>query len=339
MCGKGCILLMCGLPSSGKTLLTNNLVNHSKLNPILFKSQSNVVFYKISIDELIPISEQYSKIQTESGFWKKFRHNLRIATNLFINQLIDNKLTVNEIIDENVSSLLGSIKRQNNLSENNLFDNKCEYFVVIIDDNFYYKSMRYEFFQTSKKLCLGFAIIMINCSLELSLNRNQNRSEDKRLPEDVIIKMNERFECPKPEGFEFRTHFIFADSFDYNIAEELIEFIVDSIDNPIIYSTIRSPIEEDIRRTLNIESKNNLIHKIDCILRQIINEIIVQSFDKKSIAKTLNESKKCLLNDLKKSIDLLSQNIVEYLIKNENNIDIELNNEIKQFFTNLLNNR
>ena len=331
MCRKGCILLMCGLPSSGKTLLTNNLVNYSKV--IEINNQSNVVFYKISIDELIPISEQYFQIQSKTGFWRQFRHHLRIATNLFVNQLLNNKLNINEVIDENVSSLLESIKRQNNISSNDLEKSRKD-FVVIIDDNFYYKSMRYEFFQTSKQFCLGFAIIVRNCSLDLALNRNQMRSEDKRLPEDVIIKMSERFECPKPEGFEFRTYFVCADSFHFNITEDLIEFITDAINNPVCDSMIRSPIDEEVRQRLDIQSKDNLIHKIDCILRQIINEIIVQSIDKKNIAKTLNDSKKCLLSELKQSIDLLPQNFFEYLIKYQPNID--LNEEIKQFFINLL---
>lgn len=326
-CRKGCILLICGLPSSGKTLLTNNFIKFSKLN-----TKSNLVFYKISIDELIPIKDQSIQIQTNSGFWRQFRHDLRFATNLFLNQLMNNKLDINEDIDENVWSLLESIRRQNNICSTHELGISSEHFVVIIDDNFYYKSMRYEFFQTSKLFGLGFAIIMINCSLDSTLIRNRLRTEDKCIPEDVIIKMSERFECPKPEGFEFRTFFVCTESFNFNITEELTQFITDAINNPIVDSTILSPEEQEFRQRLDIKSKENLIHKIDCILRQLINELIIESIDKKVIGKSLNESKKCLLTELKKSMDLLPQNIIKNIMETNG----KQNEETNQFLISLL---
>ncbi|XP_054154611.1 L-seryl-tRNA(Sec) kinase-like [Oppia nitens] len=147
--------------------------------------------------------------------------------------------------------------------------------IVFIDDNLYYKSMRYEWYQTCKELSLGFAIIMINTSLELSLNGNRLRDEDKRLPDDVIVRMSERFECPQPsaEPFEQKTYFLSADTtIDHKIDDSLIEFITDAIGEPVVDQTIRSPIEEQLRERLNTESKNNVIHKIDCLLRQNVGQ-------------------------------------------------------------------
>ena len=248
MSSSGCLLLICGLPSSGKSLLTNNLVKYSRQNPIdFFGNECPAVFYKISIDELIPVKEQSIKIQTNSGFWRQFRHRLRIAIKLLVKQLKASDVAIDEAIDDEVKGLLELIRSQNNVSNADTLFQINRDFVLIIDDNLYYKSMRYECFQTSKQFGLGFAIIMINCDLELGLSRNRLRPDDRRLPEDVIIKMSERFECPKAEGFECRTYFVSSDTFDFVITEDIIHFISDAIRNPVIDTTLSlTPVEDRV---------------------------------------------------------------------------------------------
>jgi O-phosphoseryl-tRNA(Sec) kinase len=328
---KSCILLICGLPSSGKTLLTNNLLNYSKLNPFLMNEK--FVFYNISVDQLIPIEDQSIRIQI-NGFWKQFRNDLLIASKLFVKQLLiynnsDNDTKDSIHFNPNVLSIYESIKRLNNYNEKS-FDN----FVLIIDDNFYYKSMRYEWFLISKQFHMGFAIVMINCPLDLAIQSNQRRSHDKCVPNSVIIKMNERFERPQMIGFELRTFTIPTHCFDFVINDDLIDFIIDAIRNPIVKQNM---INEELREHSKILNQSNLIHRVDCLLREIINQRIVESLNKREIAKKLNEAKKSVLNDLKQSDDILPTFLTNEIVKSQS--IIHNYNEIKLFLNDLLDKR
>jgi len=329
---KSCILLICGLPSSGKTLLTNNLLNYSKLNPFLMNEK--FVFYHISVDQLIPIEDQFIAIQI-NGFWKQFRNNLLIASKLFVEQLLNYNNSNNDIKDSNelnpnILSIYESIKRLNNYNEKS-FDN----FVLIIDDNLYYKSMRYEWFLISKHFEMGFAIVMIDCPLHLAIESNQRRTHEKCVPNSVIIKMNERFERPQTIGFELRTFTIPTHCFDFDESnDDLIDFIIDAIRNPIVKQNM---INEELREHYKSVNQSNLIHRVDCLLREIINQRIVESLDKRETAKKLNKAKKSVLNDLKQSDDILPTFLTNEIVKSQS--IIHNYNEIKLFLNDLLDKR
>jgi tRNA uridine 5-carbamoylmethylation protein Kti12 len=290
------------------------------------------LFYHISVDQLIPIEDQFIRIQI-NGFWKQFRNNLLIASKLFVKQLLNYNNSNNDTKDSidlnpNILSIYESIKRLNNYNEKS-FDN----FVLIIDDNFYYKSMRYEWFLISKQFQMGFALVMIDCPLDLAIQSNQRRTH-KCVPNSVIIKMNERFERPQMIGFELRTFTLSAHSFDFVITHHLIDFIIDAIRNPIVKQNM---INEELREHSKSLNQSNLIHRVDCILREIINQRIVESLNKREIAKKLNEAKKSILNDLKQSDDILPAFLRNQIVKSQP--IIHNYNEIKLFLNDLLDKR
>lgn len=70
--------------------------------------------------------------------------------------------------------------------------------VIFVDDNFYYGSMRYEYFQLAKKFHIGYCQLHIEASLEECLCRNRSRDEAARVPDQVILQMAEKFEQAKP---------------------------------------------------------------------------------------------------------------------------------------------
>lgn len=96
--------------------------------------------------------------------------------------------------------------------------------VFLLDDNFYYPSMRYEVCQLARKcknllinwIChltlygssnigltssdvadsLGFCQVYLQCDLESCISRNQSRSQP--VPTEVILEMVKRLESPNP---------------------------------------------------------------------------------------------------------------------------------------------
>ncbi len=70
--------------------------------------------------------------------------------------------------------------------------------VIFVDDNFYYGSMRYEYFQLAKKFETGYCQLHIEATIEECLIRNRSRDEADRVPDEVIEQMAKKFEPAKP---------------------------------------------------------------------------------------------------------------------------------------------
>ncbi|KAK7918634.1 hypothetical protein WMY93_009918 [Mugilogobius chulae] len=69
--------------------------------------------------------------------------------------------------------------------------------VFLLDDNFYYPSMRYEVYQLARKHSLGFCQIFLHCDLETCIRRNQKRAEP--VSSEVMEEMERRFEPPNAQ--------------------------------------------------------------------------------------------------------------------------------------------
>ena len=68
--------------------------------------------------------------------------------------------------------------------------------VVLIDDNCYYSSMRYEYHQMARKFKTGFCQLTLQIEVNEALQRNEKRED--RVPCDVIKNMAAKFEAPNP---------------------------------------------------------------------------------------------------------------------------------------------
>ncbi|XP_010624889.1 L-seryl-tRNA(Sec) kinase, partial [Fukomys damarensis] len=69
--------------------------------------------------------------------------------------------------------------------------------VLVLDDNFYYQSMRYEVYQLARKYSLGFCQIFLDSPLETCLQRNGQRPQ--AVPTEIICLMERKIERPNPE--------------------------------------------------------------------------------------------------------------------------------------------
>lgn len=172
--------------------------------------------------------------------------------------------------------------------------NKCEKYLIIIDDNNYYKSMRYEFYKSSKKLNTGFFQIFFNSCLKEALARNLNRT--KSLNEKAVTNIFNKIEKPdirnKWEENTLTFNIDAGDSFQ-NLEQKLCQTIEERFQNPEII------IDQSV-----VKIPKSSIHEIDLILRKSINQRLKGSTEKdlRKYATELNIRRKQLLSDLRNNI-------------------------------------
>jgi predicted kinase len=73
---------------------------------------------------------------------------------------------------------------------------------VVIDDNNYYKSMRKEIYRMARDAGAGYVQVLIDPPLELCLQRNGEREDPARVPEEIVRRMHSRLERPSNSGWD-----------------------------------------------------------------------------------------------------------------------------------------
>ena len=143
------IVVLIGLPAAGKSTFTKLL---SDL--IATSSYDDYKVVKVIYDELIPIELQkkYAENPSETE-WKNQRQS----------------------ITDNVELLLsGQEVTKGFLKPSKIDRSNCKY-VFVIDDNNYYNSMRYQYFQIARKFEIGFCQFHLDVTVEQAKKFNQNR--------------------------------------------------------------------------------------------------------------------------------------------------------------------
>jgi len=190
-----CIVLLMGLPGAGKTSFI------TKFGKEL--SEKGYCFIHVCYDRLIQVSllaclildlvKRVILFQIEdlsdltSYKWKGRRSEIKTHVEELVRNLRDNKTT------DGFEDVCGKLRIDNpsiNLGKESV--------VIFVDDNFYYRSMRYEYYQISKKHEVGFCQFHIDETIEECLKRNRSRKDIARVPEETILHMSEKFECANP---------------------------------------------------------------------------------------------------------------------------------------------
>jgi len=73
--------------------------------------------------------------------------------------------------------------------------------VVILDDNMYYRSMRYEFYKLARKYCVCYGQVYFKVDLERAILIDSKRKEG-RVGEEVIVKMSNKLGAFRELGGE-----------------------------------------------------------------------------------------------------------------------------------------
>ncbi|NWU06087.1 PSTK kinase, partial [Cephalopterus ornatus] len=182
---------------------------------------------------------------------------------------------------------------------------------LLLDDNFYYQSMRYEVYQLARKYSLGFCQLFLDCPLECCLQRNRLRSDP--VPEQTIHLMARKIEMPDIKKNAWEQHSLILRSSDCisEDNEQIINLLATALENPA------RPNEEDSEQkdTDRAICAASAVHRADQACRRVISQAMKDARDKnvlpremKSLAEELNKLKAEFLEDLRQGETLKTQN-------------------------------
>lgn len=255
------LVLLVGLPGAGKSTVCKKLSYYLKKRCVA----KTLCILHVCFDDIIPLSVQRKFVElkqsdkqnhSESETWKNARG------------------IVLSKVDELVKCL--KTRSQNtcllsffNLS-NAVIESDASY-VVLLDDNFYYRSMRYEYFQLARKHSVGFCQLFIECTLDVAIQQNLQR--EMPVPTEVIETMAAKLQPPLPgeHNWEFSTCILKSDNL------EELHVVWDTI-----YHTFKSPVTPLENHELEIaearfKCSSNVVHQADIYMRTIVGQVIKEA--------------------------------------------------------------
>jgi tRNA uridine 5-carbamoylmethylation protein Kti12 len=184
----------------------------------------------------------------------------------------------------------------------NINKDSCIY--LIIDDIFYYESMRHSFYQMAVSLeCIYFNLTLKSSNINFLFERNSNRPKMERLSEEIIKNIWSKFEYPHSIEWERNiSQTLDTNELESNNTQNICKDIKSGVQ---VFKQIIQKMKDDatIRRESR-EANKNIVHKTDLIMRKIISNELAKhphqsKSDKSNFAKLLNERKNSILKKLK----------------------------------------
>lgn len=317
------VLLLCGIPAAGKTTLAQKLVRelpcgawHGSIGESLQLRVLHVCF-----DDFMPQYLQLDVLQEELGdvgtvedagtqpakkVWKQQRRNVMKCTeqllsilNKFKVQRDDLKNEVDPDVWQNFDKI---VSQRSNVSTSDQSDPTRERYLVIVDDNFYYRSMRYEFFQLARKFCCGFGQITVTCSLADAMLRNRTRSH--RVADDIIRRMETRLEMPNPDTYSWEACSLVAlsSNLETEMANKIPQFVCDLFLHPVM--PLWDKDVEECQAASKAANLASLVHQADHVLRKCVAEVMrnAKGMSKqklKEMSLKANSARRTLLGEIK----------------------------------------
>ncbi|KAM4030741.1 L-seryl-tRNA(Sec) kinase [Anomaloglossus baeobatrachus] len=321
--GKNChigLCLLCGLPGAGKSTLARQLQNrHSDLLCVVISYDDVMGDGSFKEDAVHEYRDDSCKSENEGGkgtsLWKLHRQRLLHCLERFIRSLLGHSaLSPPSGKNEGIwKRFVQCLESQGLISAGE--DSECVHLspavksrpvCIILDDNFYYQSMRHAVFQLARKYSLGFCQIYLHCSVDCCLLRNNRRTD--RVTDRTIILMDSKTEKPNPEKNTWEKSSLFLDGsagIDMDkFSVRITNLMKQALENPVL------PMEDDSEEKERDRDicATNVIHQEDQNLRRVISETmqtvkgLVSAKDIKQIAQEVQQAKSKALDRLRQSI-------------------------------------
>lgn len=282
---KVCLINLAGIPAAGKTTFCRQFCEYLHDN----KDPFNVVH--IEFDQFVRIPMGEERLQYFGS--KMFKQN-RFRLRWIIRELIDD-IKVNRSIEKSLKLFHIDYPE---CTLRTVLQSNIGNFIILIDDNMYYKSMRKEIRSIAKEKSTGYLILHLEISVAEAISRNKSRTEEKRLAHDIITHMASKFERPEQsEGSIVRFNMEGYSQF---------QVIIDAIQQCIQHPLSPEPI------AMNTVVEQSQLHRLDLILRKEISQKMKNSdTNRRILAEIYCQKRKLILNDLRRGLLNIPDNLME----------------------------
>ena len=311
-----CIVLLIGIPGSGKTELCKRFSEKLK------GERSSCIH--VCYDNLISLEKQKNIIQ-EQGAWKEERGKIVSA--------VDSLLSEAEIEKSNDNEFFRVLKDD--------YRRGSGRHTILIDDNNYLQSMRHEYYQLCRKHAIGFAQLFISCETETAVKFNVSREAEHQVPESVIRAMAVKLEAPNPlknkwEAFSFTISN--TPSMKSEDHFEMVEAVIEAAASHPVQEEVPEVSEEDRERDRGVCSAS-VVHQADKMLRSLVNKRML-SLKKSGLSKEeMNTASKKIysvktevLEDLKTGFTKLDKLVIISVQNKEPDGALKLEKELESIF-------
>ncbi|KXJ82471.1 hypothetical protein RP20_CCG013389 [Aedes albopictus] len=274
---KVCFVVMIGLPGAGKTTFCES-----------FKEKCSIIkVIHVCFDKFLRIGDN---LDLETGQMKeKRRHFLEILGRLAEGIKLRNKIIFEEANEDLAKHFNENIQIDLDLQPTG------KIFGIFLDDNMYYRSMRYGIVALARKYGAGFLQVHLDVSLEQAQTRNATRSNP--IPQEIVSRMWIKLEKPNEQFYKWERNTVNL-TVNYKLEEimEIKEKIAQCANNP------EHPIEQDVERE---PVEQSTLHKVDLLLRKAVSDIIkdrrptLNGLDLKQLSEHLMSRRRTILNDFK----------------------------------------
>lgn len=292
-----CLVVLCGLPAVGKSSLAREV--RGAAAGLGWRSAA------LSYDELIPeeaflTGHQDNRLSGEPQHteWRQHRQAMLKRLEHFLQDPSADQAPLPDICD-----IVSKTSWEKCVRDLLRAPSRSAPVVLLLDDNFYYPSMRYEVHQLARKRSLGFCQVFLSCDSETRVRRNRSRA--RPVPSEVMEEMERRLEPPNPQRNPWERNSVelnTTDGLSANDIQTVVELISFSLKNPL------SPIEDNSeqKEADRLKCANSVVHQADQACRKLISDAMKTARDNhipssalRSLASELNEQKSKFLQDLK----------------------------------------
>ncbi|KAM9957917.1 hypothetical protein ACTFIW_012893 [Dictyostelium discoideum] len=309
------LLILFGLPACGKTYFSNKLIeliineDQDTLKELINNSDNNsnnnnnnkiINIYHIEYDKIfLNINGSLNNSSIEN--WKPTRVEVynqiyNISNNSNQKIILLNQFKPTKSYNYNNNNITNNI----NDNDNNNNNNNDILNLFILDDNMYYKSMRYKFYQLTynsnnsnnkeQEEDIRYCQIYFPNDLKKSKELNNKRLIKNNVNDEGIEKMNNLFEQPNLDKNNWEKENTLFFNFDFNFNDSdnnQIKLILKDIKNKFYnfkkLNTLQQQHHYDNEELLQFDqkkendkiiTKNNIIHQFDLHCRKIISELM-----------------------------------------------------------------
>ena len=304
-----CIVLICGPPACLKSTLIRIfklIFNHHQISNLQYLCVKKLfeIFYKKN-----ETNDKYNFLCFDDLFYEYEKNIIENESNWkFYRLLIANE--IEKIILSNVQHhiSLANLKYSSQILDRlyRFVENFHHDSILVIEDNFYYSSMRHRYRQIAQRAQIGFTSIHLYSTLTIALQRNRKRESSKRVSNFSIENIYSKYDLPNDDLVINTT----CRGLTTEHLIKILQRIQQACDQPEQQVNI---IDDEQRQIATEINYRNLIYQSDQRLRKFISKYLKDEFSKNEKFNTTNEKKQYaeMINDKKQTfLELLKQNLI-----------------------------